>query len=74
VPLCTLILAKTIFHFYYARRSFLDCDIRDTMIGAMYLACKSEETLRKGYEIAMAFDYVFKVCVPIYRRTRGTGP
>jgi hypothetical protein len=72
LPLCTLILAKTIFHFFYTRKSFLDHDIRDVMMGAMYLACKSEETLRKTYEIAMAFDYVFKVRMGILRRTRAT--
>jgi hypothetical protein len=30
-------------------------------MGAMFLACKAEETLRKTYQIILAFDHVLKV-------------
>ena len=30
-------------------------------MGCMYLACKSEETLKNSYEITIVFDYLFKV-------------
>ena len=61
LPISTLIVAQSLFHFFYSRKSFLDHDIRDIMMGCMYLACKSEETLKNSYEITIVFDYLFKV-------------
>ena len=48
-------------NFFYCRHSYTDYDIRDVVMGAMFLACKSEETLRKSYQVAIVFDYIFKV-------------
>jgi hypothetical protein len=42
VPVSTLVVAQSLFHFFYGRKSFLEYDIRDTLMGCMYLACKSE--------------------------------
>ena len=61
VPVSTTVLAQILFHFYYSRVTFIHNDIRDAMIGAMYLVCKSEETLRNRYEVVVVFDYIFKV-------------
>ncbi len=61
LPVSTTIVAMNIAQYYYTRKSFLDCDFRDVAMGAMFLACKSEETLRRAYQIAAVFDYVFKV-------------
>ena len=61
VPITTTALAQMITHFFYCRHSYTDYDIRDVVMGAMFLACKSEETLRKSYQIALVFDYIFKV-------------
>lgn len=61
VPISTTILAQSLIHFFYARKNYIEYDIRDAMIGAMYLACKSEETLRKSYQIVLVFDHIFKV-------------
>lgn len=61
VPISTTIVAISIAHFYFSRRSLVEFDLRDCCLGAMFLACKSEETLRKSYQVAAVFDYVFKV-------------
>ena len=71
LPVSTLIVAQTLFHFFYARKSYLEHDIRDIMMGCIYLACKSEETLRNTYEITLVFDYLYKVPLFVYRSTRG---
>lgn len=61
LPVSTAVVAAAISHFVYSRRGFIDYDFRDVAMGAMFLACKSEETLRKSYDISAVFDYVFKV-------------
>ena len=61
VPVSTTIVAISLCHFYYSRKSYIESDFRDIAMGAMFLACKSEETLRKSYQIAAVFDHVFKV-------------
>ncbi len=61
LPVSTTIVATAISHYFYSRVGYLDFDFRDVIMGAMFLACKSEETLRKSYEISSVFDYIFKV-------------
>jgi len=61
LPVSTTIVAVSIAHYFFSRRSFLDYDFRDVAMGATFLACKSEETLRKTYEVSAVFDYIFKV-------------
>ena len=71
LPVSTAIVAISICHFYYSRISYLESDFRDTIMGALFLACKSEESLRKSYEITSVLDYVFKVLHTICRSSRG---
>ncbi len=61
LPISTTIVALNISQYYFTRKSFFDYDFRDICLGAMFLACKSEETLRRSYQIAAVFDYIFKV-------------
>lgn len=68
LPVSTTIVAVNIAQYYFTRRTFLDYDFRDVAMGAMFLACKSEETLRRSYQIAAVFDYVFKVHFLLFRR------
>ena len=71
LPVSTTIVTANIAHYYFTRKSFLDTDLRDIAMGAMFLACKSEETLRRSYQVAAVFDYVFKVIyLPIFRCTK----
>ena len=41
LPISTTIVALNIAQYYYTRRSLLDLDFRDLLMGAMFLACKS---------------------------------
>ena len=70
LPTSTAVVASSISHFYFSRVGFLDDDFRDIAMGAMFLACKSEETLRKSFEISAVFDYVFKVLEMLLRCLR----
>ncbi|XP_031505781.1 uncharacterized protein LOC116268113 [Nymphaea colorata] len=71
LPVSTTVVAAAIAHYFYSRHGFLDHDFRDVAMGATFLACKSEETLRKSYEVSAVFDHVFKV-TPSYKGLRGT--
>lgn len=42
VPVSTTIIAQLLIHFFFARKDYINYDFRDAIIGAMYLACKSE--------------------------------
>ena len=68
LPVSTTIVTINIAQYYFTRKSFLDYDFRDVAMGAMFLACKSEETLRRSYQIAAVFDYVFKVTLFLVHR------
>lgn len=61
LPVSTTVVAAAIAHYFYSRAGFLEHDFRDVAMGAIFLACKSEETLRKSFEVAAVFDQVFKV-------------
>lgn len=49
LPVSTTVVAACIAHYFYSRMGMLDHDFRDVAMGATFLACKSEETLRKSY-------------------------
>lgn len=66
LPISTTIVALNISQYYYTRKSLFELDLRDLSMGAMFLACKSEETLRRSYQIAAVFDYIFKVFFLFY--------
>ena len=68
LPVSTTIVAINIAQYYFTRKSFLDYDFRDVAMGSMFLACKSEETLRRSYQIAAVFDYIFKVTLFLFHR------
>ena len=61
IPVSTTVLGQSLFHFFFSRKSFVDFDFRDIAMGAVFLACKSEETLRKSYQVSAVFDEIFKV-------------
>lgn len=61
MPITTAHTASIIFHRYFLKVSFLKKDLRDIAMGAVFLACKVEETSRKTRDIAMVFDQVFKI-------------
>lgn len=61
LPVSTTVVAASIAHYFFSRAGYLDYDFRDVAMGALFLACKSEETLRKSFEISAVFDYVFKI-------------
>lgn len=61
LPITTAITAQTIFHFYFQRVSLLRHDFRDIVMGAVFLAGKSEETIRRSAHVALVFDQVFRV-------------
>lgn len=65
LPVSTSIVAASVSHYFFSRVGHLDYDFRDVAMGAMFLACKSEETLRKSYEISAVFDQIFKVKTPL---------
>lgn len=65
LPVTTVVAAQTILHFFYQRCSLLKHDFRDIVMGAMFLAGKCEETLRRSAHIALVFDQVFKVHLPL---------
>jgi|JI9StandDraft_2_1071091.scaffolds.fasta_scaffold1389887_1 hypothetical protein len=49
LPVSTAVVAASISHFFFSRLGYLDYDFRDVAMGAMFLACKSEETLRRSF-------------------------
>lgn len=49
LPVSAAIVAVSIAHYFYSRVGALDYDFRDVAMGATFLACKSEESLRKSY-------------------------
>ena len=42
LPVSTSIVAAAITHFYFSRQGFIGHDFRDVLMGALFLACKSE--------------------------------
>lgn len=72
LPVSTTVVAASIAHYFYSRAGLLQHDFRDVAMGATFLACKSEETLRKSYEVSAVFDVVFKVVGVRLRRSRGS--
>jgi hypothetical protein len=42
LPVSTSVVAASISHYYFSRVGFLDHDFRDVVMGALFLACKSE--------------------------------
>jgi hypothetical protein len=61
LPASTGIVAVSVAQYFFSRVGHLDYDFRDVAMGAIFLACKSEETLRKSYEVSAVFDQIFKV-------------
>lgn len=61
LPVSTTVVAAAISQYFFSRASMLEYDFRDVAMGATFLACKSEETLRKSFEVSAVFDQVFKV-------------
>jgi hypothetical protein len=61
LPITTVVASQTILQFFYMRESLLKYDFRDIVMGAMFLAAKSEETIRWSGHVAMVFDQVFRV-------------
>lgn len=49
LPVSTTIVASSIAHYFFSRVGYLEYDFRDVVMGAMFLAAKSEETLRKSF-------------------------
>jgi hypothetical protein len=70
LPVSTTVVAACIAHYFYSRMGMLDHDFRDVALGATFLACKSEETLRKSYEVSTVYDHVFKVKLELCRCLR----
>ncbi|EGR28414.1 n-terminal domain protein [Ichthyophthirius multifiliis] len=60
LPITTCVSAQTILHRFYTKSSFLKFDIRDVALGAVFLAGKAQETIRKPRDIAYVFDQIFK--------------
>jgi len=71
LPVSTTIVAINLAQYYFTRKSFFDYDFRDISMGAMFLACKSEETLRRSYQVAEVFDHVFKVILSLFQLHEG---
>jgi hypothetical protein len=72
LPVSTTVVASAIAHYFYSRFGLLQFDFRDVAMGAVFLACKSEETLRKSFEVSAVFDQVFKVGWVRLRPSRGS--
>lgn len=73
LPVTTVVAAQTILQFFYMRESLLRHDFRDVAMGALFLAAKSEETIRWSGHVALVFDQVFKVRPAPRRSTSATG-
>ena len=42
------------------RRSVMEFDIREVVMGCVFLGCKMEDITRKSRDIVMVFNYIFK--------------
>jgi len=58
LPQLTVVTAALMFHRFYYRKSFADCDVRAGAAGALLLACKIDEHPRKLQDVVMVFHRV----------------
>ena len=42
IPVSTAVVASAIAHYFYSRKSHIEYDFRDVVMGTLFLACKSE--------------------------------
>lgn len=54
------VIAQQLFHRFFFRRSMMEFDVREVVMGSVFLACKMEDITRKSRDIVMVFNYIFK--------------